>query len=140
MRQLLAKDDSWYQGPAPSNVVQVASMDHFRHIIQRAGQSSIVVADFFAPNCYACRSMWPKMKQLASSNPDVTFAMINTSLEQLGDLANILGVAKLPWFVIFDGRSGERRASFTANLRTISVIRAEIAAAKECTAPQCLVD
>lgn len=138
MRRLLAKDDSWYQGPAPSNVVHVTSSEHFRQVIQRA--DSIVMVDFFAPNCYACRSMWPKMKQIASSNPDVTFAMVNTSVEQLGSLANNLGVAKLPWFIIFDGGSGEQRASFTANLGTINVIRAEIAAAKECTAPQCFAD
>jgi hypothetical protein len=34
------------------------------------------VADFFTPECYTCKTLYPKLKQIASDNPDVIFTKV----------------------------------------------------------------
>lgn len=51
------------------------------------------------------------------------------------ELAQGMQVAHLPWFHLF--LNSEMRASFSANLTTVSSLRAEIATNKPCTDPGC---
>lgn len=37
----------------------------------------LVVVNFFAPECYACKSMQPKLRQIARDNPDAVFLKVN---------------------------------------------------------------
>lgn len=37
----------------------------------------LVVVNFFAPECYACKSMQPKLRQIARDNPDAMFLKVN---------------------------------------------------------------
>jgi thioredoxin-like negative regulator of GroEL len=140
MKQLLEQDDGWHSEPLPENMIQISTPKQFKSVVLGLSQDSIVLADFFSPQCHACRSMWPKLKQIVESNPDVTVALINTASKPMLEMAEGFKVSKLPWFIIFEGGTGKQLASFTANLSTISTLRAELAAAKACTDPMCEAD
>lgn len=140
MKQLLEQDNGWHSEPSLENMIQITSPKQFKKVVLGLSEDSIVLADFFSPQCHACKTMWPKLKQIAESNPDVTFAMINTALRPMLEMAEGFKVSKLPWFMIFEGGTGSQLASFTANISTISTLRAELAAAKACTDPMCEAD
>lgn len=139
VRKLLEEEDGWWkQGSSTApNVLTATSPQHFKSIVLDAPATSIVVAYFFGPQCNACRTLWPKLTSIAANNQDVTFVKINTNEKRLVDLADGFRVSKLPWFLIFEAKTGKQLASFTANVTSVSTLRAEIAGAKACTSPQC---
>lgn len=132
VQKLLEKENAWYTGEAPANVVHVKSEKHLKSLVM---SEKDVVIDFFSPGCLGCKSMWPKIKKLAHQNPEIIFAKVNTADEGLMKIAEGLKVQKLPWFLLFS--SGDMVASLTANISTFDVLRAEIASLKECTDPEC---
>lgn len=92
--------------------------------------------EFYVPACPACRSLAPKLRQLAADNPDVDFVTVNGEASpEMSAAVEALGVDRLPYFAVYrDGGSGERErvSAFACNLRRVAVLRAEVAAAKEC--------
>lgn len=133
---LLQQENSWWQQPQPANVAVATSPRHFKELVLAAGKDQVVVADYFAPHCSACRRMFYKLGQIASNSPDVRFVMVNSEAsKEMMDLACGMGVDRLPYFQLF--KNGELVSSFTANLQKIDVLRAELAASKECTAAEC---
>jgi len=90
----------------------------------------LVVVDFFAPWCSGCRTLYPKLRQIASANLDVAFIKVNTEVEEMRILADELGVTGLPFFNIHSS-CGNHVAAFTANLMKVNRLRAEIAALKQ---------
>lgn len=138
-QQLLQADDSWHTaGPLPPNVTAVTSPRHLKSLLLNAPADSLIVVDFFAPHCNGCRTLWPKIKQIAGNNPDVLFLTVNTAEPGLQDLGLNLGVAKLPWFQLYSGGPDfQLVSSFTATLAKVDMIRAEISAYKACPDPMC---
>ena len=98
---------------------------------------------FGSPGCRACRSIDSKLESLAEQNPDVLFAKVNTSEEGMSVVAAGLGVPSLPYFILYSRRGEgpnedkELVSSFTANLSSIDVLRAEISGVKECIENGC---
>lgn len=89
--------------------------------------------EFFVPACPACRSLAPKLRQLAADNPDVDFVTVNGEASpEMSAAVEALGVDRLPYFAVYRKGTGERVSAFACNLRRVAVLRAEIAAAKEC--------
>jgi thiol-disulfide isomerase/thioredoxin len=123
---LLERDDSWHLGASPPNVNSATSPRHAKDLILNARPGRLIVLDFYAPSCLGCRSLWPKLKQIAEANPDVLVVTVDTSQRALGDMAAKLGADRLPYFQLLQGGTGEMIASFTANLSTVSRLRAEI--------------
>jgi thioredoxin-like negative regulator of GroEL len=138
LRALEKEDNWWRQGDSPSNVVATTSPKHFKSLILGTSPETIVVSYFFSPTCNACRTLYPKLLQIAKNNKEVLFVKCNTAETKIASLADGLKVNKIPWFVIFSGGpEAGQLASFTANLATVDSLRAEISGAKECTAPEC---
>jgi thiol-disulfide isomerase/thioredoxin len=100
-------------------------------------QERLVVVDFFAPWCAACRRLFPKLLQLAENNPDVLFVKVNGGDDSLSAFVESLGVNKLPYFHFY--RAGRLTAHFAANLNKVSLLRAELAAQKDCQEPSCML-
>lgn len=95
--------------------------------------SRLTVLEFYVPACPACRSLAPKLLQLAADNPDVDFFTVNGEASpEMSSAVEALGVDRLPYFAVHRKGSGERVSAFACNLRRVAVLRAEIAAAKEC--------
>jgi thiol-disulfide isomerase/thioredoxin len=105
---------------------------HFKSEVLSA-KDQLVVVDFISPSCYACKTMFSKVKQLADNNPEVKFIMVN--VDDMPELANGMQVKVLPFFQLW--RNSEMLAGLTANLKTLDVLRAELSSHKDCTVPQC---
>ena len=62
----------------PTNMHVVASAEEFRERVRLAkGENTLVVVDYFAPWCHACKSLHPKLQKLALENRHVTFLSVS---------------------------------------------------------------
>jgi thioredoxin 2 len=70
--------------------------DSFQEAIQPDGT---LIVDFWAPWCGPCRGFAPVFEKAAEDHPDVTFAKVNTDVEQ--ELAGALGIRSIPTLMVF---------------------------------------
>ena len=61
--------------------------------------NDIVVLDFWAPWCGPCKGFAPVFEKVAKENTDVTFAKINTEVEQ--ELGQMFQIRSIPTLMIF---------------------------------------
>jgi len=79
-------------------------MSNVTELTQASFQNAItadntVIIDFWAPWCGPCRGFAPVFEQAADQHPDVTFAKVNTDVEQ--ELAGALGIRSIPTLMVF---------------------------------------
>ncbi|ANY16367.1 thioredoxin [Bordetella pseudohinzii] len=70
--------------------------DSFQEAITPDGT---LIIDFWAPWCGPCRGFAPVFEQAAEKHGDVTFAKVNTDVEQ--ELAGALGIRSIPTLMVF---------------------------------------
>lgn len=131
-----------YSGSSVENYEVVESKEHLKSLVGSSSYGATLVM-FGSPGCRSCRSIEPKVKSLAEQNPDVLFAKVNTAEDGMASVAAGLGVPSLPYFMVYskkaDGPNEEKEllSSFTCNLHSIDVLRAEISGVKECIETGC---
>eukprot|EP00236_Picocystis_salinarum_P004010 CAMPEP_0183830800 /NCGR_PEP_ID=MMETSP0807_2-20130328/4234_1 /TAXON_ID=88271 /ORGANISM="Picocystis salinarum, Strain CCMP1897" /LENGTH=336 /DNA_ID=CAMNT_0026076183 /DNA_START=52 /DNA_END=1063 /DNA_ORIENTATION=+ len=108
----------WWENDKGTNVRDVGGLDELAQLVRgttnKAGRNGqLVVVKYFAPWCNGCRTLFPKVLQLAERYPNVTFVKMNVGEDE--DLAESLGVTKLPYFQFYNGKEGIV-AHFTASL------------------------
>lgn len=140
VKALIAKQQQkdsarFHKGCSVENMVAVTDRKHLKELVCDIGYRATVVI-FGSPECRSCMAMVPKLTQLAKQNDDIMFAKVNAIHPKLRDIVEGLHVPKVPWFLIFQGPD-KMVASFTANLNTIDVLRAEISSVKDCLDPHC---
>jgi len=79
-------------------------MSNVIELTQASFQESItsgntIIIDFWAPWCGPCKGFAPVFEQAAEQHPDVTFAKVNTDVEQ--ELAGGLGIRSIPTIMVF---------------------------------------
>lgn len=74
--QVEADNAWWQQAEAASNMRHAASQREFKQLILSAAPGQLVLVDYFRPSCHACRSISPKLKQLAEQNPDLLIVKV----------------------------------------------------------------
>jgi len=70
--------------------------DSFQEAIKPEGT---LIVDFWAPWCGPCKGFAPVFEKAAGDHPDVTFAKVNTDVEQ--ELAGALGIRSIPTLMVF---------------------------------------
>ncbi|MBL6635043.1 MAG: thioredoxin [Ilumatobacteraceae bacterium] len=72
------------------------TLDSFEGTVTSEG---ITIVDFWAEWCGPCKMFSPIFEEVSESNPDVTFAKVDTEAEQ--QLAGSLGIMSIPTVMIF---------------------------------------
>jgi len=119
---------AWWELNSPPNMQSITSAEEFSKCMEsRLAAGEAVVVDFFAPWCRGCRSLYPKLAQIASRNPTVHFVKFNVEPDALRELSESMGVDRLPYFHFYKGREG-LVSHFTANLNPAQLqkLRTEI--------------
>jgi thioredoxin 1 len=71
----------------------------FKDAVEKGG---ILLIDWWATWCGPCRSFAPIYEEVATENPDLTFAKIDTDANQ--NLAGAFGIRSIPTLMIFRDR------------------------------------
>lgn len=111
----------WEKGMTP-NMIEVHSAQELIDSLLTAGDD-LVVLDFYSPGCGACRSVHPKICQIAEMNPDVKFVKVN--YEENKSMCYSLRIHVLPFFQFYRGAQG-RLCSFSCTNATIKKFRAAL--------------
>ena len=72
------------------------NMENFEETVLGDG---ITFVDFWAEWCGPCKMFGPIFEETSEENPDVTFAKVDTEVEQ--QLAGSLGIMSIPTLMIF---------------------------------------
>ncbi|KAL3158690.1 hypothetical protein ABBQ32_011432 [Trebouxia sp. C0010 RCD-2024] len=127
--QETASGKGWWEVQNPFNMHIVASSEEFKDRIRLAkADNSLVVVDYFAPWCHACKSLHPQLQKLATAYQDVTFLSVNAGVDSLKAMCDEIGVTRLPYFHFIKGEEG-LVAEFSANLtaQKLQQLRLQIA-------------
>lgn len=117
----------WYERERPANMCLLSNEEEVHQLMKAADEEGhLLVMDFFTTECYACKTLYPKLKQIAGENPDVKFAKINGFNELLRPFFDQSGVTKVPFFHLY--RNKEVVSKFSASLspEKLAQLRSEI--------------
>ncbi|GIL85676.1 hypothetical protein Vretimale_13254 [Volvox reticuliferus] len=119
----------WWEGSLPGNMIAVTTpreLDILSRQAYAAGRG--VLINYFQEDCYACRCLHKKLKQLALDNPEVLFLKVNGSNEALRPVFEDAGVTKVPFFHCV--RDGYVLSRFSASLNPekLALLRKELLA------------
>lgn len=84
----------------------------------------LVIVDFYAQWCAACRALFPKLCSLCEEHDDLV--LLKVDWDQNKPIARPLGVKVLPFFMFFRGADGQL-ASFSASVSKVQRLRDAIA-------------
>lgn len=105
----------WWDKTLKPNMVEIHSAKELADSLLNAGDR-LVIIDFYSPGCGGCRTLHPKICQLADSNPDTIFLKVN--YEELKSMCHALRIHVLPFFRFYRGAEG-KLCSFSCTNATI---------------------
>ncbi|XP_057805151.1 thioredoxin-like 1-2, chloroplastic isoform X2 [Salvia miltiorrhiza] len=105
----------WWEKSLHQNMIEIQSAQELVDSLLNAGER-LVVLDFYSPNCGGCRTLHPKICQLAEMNPNSLFLQIN--YENHKEMCDSLNIKVLPFFRFYRGAEG-RACSFSCTNATV---------------------
>ncbi|XP_057805152.1 thioredoxin-like 1-2, chloroplastic isoform X3 [Salvia miltiorrhiza] len=113
----------WWEKSLHQNMIEIQSAQELVDSLLNAGER-LVVLDFYSPNCGGCRTLHPKICQLAEMNPNSLFLQIN--YENHKEMCDSLNIKVLPFFRFYRGAEG-RACSFSCTNATIKKFKDALA-------------
>ncbi|KAI8528885.1 hypothetical protein RHMOL_Rhmol12G0182300 [Rhododendron molle] len=113
----------WWEKTLQPNMVEIRSAQEFVDSLLLAGDR-LVIVDFYSPGCGGCKSLHPKICQLAESNENAIILKVN--YEQLKKMCHCLRIHVLPFFRFYRGAAG-RLCSFSCTNATIKKFKDALA-------------
>lgn len=123
---------AWWE-KSTENMRDVNGIQEMVDALADAGDR-LVIVDFYAPWCGACRALYPKLCRLMDEYPDVVFLKVN--FEENRPMCKTLGVKVLPYFHVYHGALG-RVASFSCTVSKLARMKEALA---EYSTPQCSLE
>lgn len=112
-RSLASAGVKWWQDSSPY-LLSCPSPDAFLQAVEGSWQG-LVVVNFFSEDCYACKTLHPKLNKIAESYKDLArFIKVNSSLPAFQGFVAGLGISGVPWFHLY--RDGQLVASMSVSL------------------------
>lgn len=111
----VSRAQRWWDKTLKPNMVEIHSAKELVDSLLNAGDR-LVIIDFYSPGCGGCRTLHPKICQLAESNPDAIFLKVN--YEELKAMCHALRIHVLPFFRFYRGAEG-KLCSFSCTNATI---------------------
>lgn len=119
----VSKAMRWWEKTLKPNMVEIHSAQELVDILKSAGER-LVIIDFYSPGCGGCRTLHPKICQLAEANPDAVILKVN--YEELKKMCHALHIHVLPFFRFYKGSKG-RLCSFSCTVSTIKKFKDQLA-------------
>jgi thioredoxin-like negative regulator of GroEL len=120
-----------WEGELPENMSPTKTHAEFLKWLERGQLSgSLCVAKFFTEDCFSCRTLDQKFRKIAQENPDILFAKINGSNQDLVPLFTELNVTRVPWLIFFRDGKIVSEFSISLNPEKLAQLRAELSSQK----------
>ncbi|KAK9906881.1 hypothetical protein WJX75_009666 [Coccomyxa subellipsoidea] len=110
----------------------ITSVQDFVDELAAAGDK-LVIVDFYAKWCNACRALFPKLCQMCVENPDIL--LLKVDFDENREVVKPLGIKVLPFFHFYRGTEG-RVAAFSASIGKIQRLRDALT---EHSTPRCSI-
>ncbi|KAI8465964.1 MAG: thioredoxin-like protein [Monoraphidium minutum] len=107
----------WYDKACGPNSMEVSSI---QELVDVLATDQLVIVDFFAPWCGACRALFPKLHKLLQEYPDVVLVKVNFEANRA--MCKSLGIKVLPFFHFYHGAQG-RVAAFSATVSKLQRLK-----------------
>ena len=104
---------------------------------EAAARGALAVVSYFAPDCYACRALQPKLRQIARERADrgVVFIKVNGGGDSdsgggggssLRDYMAAAGIDKVPYFQLFRGKAVVAEFAASMSPEKLRLLREQI--------------
>ncbi|KDO55535.1 hypothetical protein CISIN_1g023089mg [Citrus sinensis] len=113
----------WWEKTLKPNMIEIQSAQELVDALRNGGDR-LVILDFYSPGCGGCKSLHPKICQLAELNPNAIFLKVN--YEELKTMCHSLHIHVLPFFKFYRGSEGHL-CSFSCTNATIKKFKDALA-------------
>eukprot|EP01025_Chloroclados_australasicus_P038203 TRINITY_DN3916_c0_g1_i4.p1 TRINITY_DN3916_c0_g1~~TRINITY_DN3916_c0_g1_i4.p1 ORF type:complete len:248 (-),score=17.24 TRINITY_DN3916_c0_g1_i4:440-1183(-) len=121
----------WWERDQQPNMMDANSVQELVDILAVSGDK-LVIVDFFATWCNACRALYPKLVKMCKENED-NILLVKVNWQENKDICKPLGIKVLPYFQFYRGAQG-RVAAFSASITKIQRLKDAIS---EHGSPRC---
>lgn len=104
-------------------MIEIQSAQELVDALQNGGDR-LVIVDFYSPGCGGCKSLHPKICQLAELNPNAIFLKVNYEAHKT--MCHSIHIHVLPFFKFYRGAEGHL-CSFSCTNATIKKFRDALA-------------
>ncbi|KAL4566512.1 hypothetical protein LXL04_030628 [Taraxacum kok-saghyz] len=111
----VSKSMRWWEKTLKPNMIEINSAQELVDTLSNSGDR-LVIVEFYSPGCGGCKSLHPKICQLAESNLNAIFLQVN--YEELKPMCHSLHIHVLPFFRFYKGSQG-KICSFSCTIATI---------------------
>ena len=119
------KDTWWLKSTSSNdNMIDVNGTEEFLQALKEAGDR-LVIVDFYARWCGACRGLFPKLCKIASQEENKDILFVKVEFDDNKEMCRSMGVKILPFFHFYKCKEGKVE-EFSASISKIKLLREKI--------------